>query len=142
MTRHGKWQTMLENYLQDVRDTPFKYGFFDCCTFVADAISVMTGVDIARDYRGKYDSRQTAMDLAQQIDGGPSIYDVAVGRAQAFGLPEIPLTRASRGDMILLRRPRDYSLGILSLDGVRVLIAAKVGWGPAKTVDPVKAWRV
>lgn len=142
LTRFPDWTSRLESFLRESADRKFKYGQMDCGLFVADAILSMTGTDIAEPYRNRYSSRAEALSLASEIADAKSIEAIATERSAAHGMTEVPFLRANRGDMILLRRPRDFSLGILGLDGRGVLIAAAIGWGVAKSPVPVRAWRV
>jgi hypothetical protein len=47
----------LSDGLLEHQSDSFSYGRWDCCLFVCDAIRVMTGIDLAADYRGAYSSR-------------------------------------------------------------------------------------
>jgi hypothetical protein len=142
LIRFPDWTSRFEVFLRETREVPFKYGRSDCALWVGDAILSLTGTDIAAAYRGRYSSRAGALDAALEIDGAQSIEAVAGGRAAAHNMPEVPVLRANRGDMILLRRPRDFSLGILGMDGHSILIAAAAGWGVAKDPNPVRAWTI
>jgi hypothetical protein len=142
MTRYHNWTSRLENFLEANRQTPFKYGEWDCSTLVSGAIFATTGVDIAQPYRGRYQSRHSAIQAASDIAGAPSILRMAEKQAEAHGMPEIEVLRAGRGDMVLLKRPRDFSLGIVAMNGMQILIAAKVGWGPVPMDRACRAWRV
>lgn len=142
MVRYPDWTSRLESLLRASVGRKFKYGDWDCSLFVADAILEMTGSDMAAPYRGRYSSRTEALLVAKEIAGAGSIEAIAETQAATHEMLRVPFIRASRGDMVLLRRPRDYSLGILGMDGKSILIAAAVGWGVAKDPYPVRAWRV
>jgi hypothetical protein len=143
MTRLPDWPSRLERFLLEEKDRRFRYGAFDCALFCAGCIEAMTGVDIALPYRKRgYASRYEALDLAQDLAGERSIEAIAGRQAQHHGMPEVPVLKAQRGDMLLMKRPRDYSLGILGLDGQHALIAVRVGWGPWPLNRVCRAWRV
>ena len=103
----------------------------------------MTGIDLAESFRGRYDSLLSATAAIRLYTGGSrSVAAVAAAAATAHGIEEIDVRFAQRGDMVLMRRPRDYSLGIVSLDGGAILIAGARGWGRAPRTGAIKAWRI
>lgn len=116
MTRLPDWQERLSRFFALHRTRPFRYGDWDCSLFAADAIQQMTGVDIAAEFRGKYGSRREAYDLIR------SVRLVAERVAALHGMQQILITYARRGDMALIPRARDYSLGIVSLTGKEIVV--------------------
>lgn len=143
MTRYPDWPSRLEHFLLEEKDRVFRYGIFDCALFCAGAIEAMTGVDIALAYRKRgYTTRFEALNLAQDLAGDGTVQAIARKQAQIHGMPEVPVLMAKRGDMLLLKRPRDFSLGIVALDGQHALIAARRGWGPCSLDRVCCAWRV
>jgi hypothetical protein len=80
---------------------PFEWGRHDCCIFAADAIEVMTGVDMAECLRG-YTTALGAARRARLHGAGPADpFGVESWPALAF-LEEIPPSFARRGDLILV----------------------------------------
>lgn len=142
LIRFPDWPSRLETFLNTVVSQKFAYSRFDCCTFVADAIEAETGIDIAKLYRGRYSTRAEALKLGMDLAGAPTVQAIAEKQAERHGMPEIPVLSAARGDMVLLKRPRDYSLGLVAMDGRQVLIAGKFGWGPVPIDRACRAWRV
>lgn len=135
---------------------------------VADAIHAMTGTDIAAPLRG-YSSRAEALakiaifaerfrpnhpgnestNSHSQEEGkhrdfgnGNPIHDGIVALAQANAMTEIPMTHAKRGDMALIPRARDFSMGIVSLNGSRLTIAMRRGVAEVPLDRACRAWRV
>lgn len=135
MTRYPNWAVRLDAFLRENARRPFRYGDWDCCLFVASAIEAITGVDVAVEFRGRYASR----DEARQIAG--SVEAAAVRVAAQFDLRAIGACFAQRGDISLVRRGGDASLGLIGLDGDLVVAGGrglvKIGRGLAK-----RAWRV
>lgn len=116
MTRFPDWQGRLSWFFTQNRNRPFEYGTWDCCLFAADAIKAMTGTDIAAEFRGRYANRTEAYALIG------SVGSVAPKVAKQYGMPQVPISYARRGDMALIERARDYSLGIISLNGKEIAI--------------------
>jgi hypothetical protein len=134
LTRRDEWPALLEEFLKVSHGKQFRYGRFDCCLFVADAIAAMTGTDIARESRG-YHSRKQAL-------CGQSVEQIVSGIAEDYDMPEVPVLMAGRGDMILIPRPRDFSLGLVSMNGTEILIALRAGYGAIPLSSGVRAWKV
>ena len=52
--KHPDWHVRLDTFIRENLLTPFEWGKFDCCLFVADAVEAMTGTDFAAPFRGRY----------------------------------------------------------------------------------------
>jgi len=142
MTRYPDWPARLERFLLEHNDRPFQYGTWDCGLFVAGAIRAMTGTDPAAGVRGLYASRTEVMDLIRSHTGAARLSAMVERIATRMGMPEIPVSSACRGDVLLLRRSRGNSLALMALDGHSALV---LGWkGIRKIAEPAiaRAWRV
>ncbi len=135
LVRKSCWQCQLAKFFFLSSRTPFAYGSFDCCMFVCDAILAMTGTDIAAEFRGTYSSQKESRRHG-------SVRSIAERVTREHGMPEVPVLRAQRGDMALLKRPRDYSLGIFDLSGMAVAAATKKGTVRVPLSEVQRAWRV
>ncbi|HIF9075767.1 TPA: DUF6950 family protein [Photobacterium damselae] len=51
---HTETVAKIADYIKENADTPFKWGEFDCCIFISEAIFLQTGLDLYEPYRGKY----------------------------------------------------------------------------------------
>jgi len=140
--RFPDWTARLESFLAANRTRKFQYGSWDCCLFAADCILAITGIDIAEQFRGRYISRKEALRVVREITGRSSIEAAAEHCAEAHGMPEIEPLRAARGDMVLIPRPHDFSLGIVALNGMQILIVGKQAIGPIQFDRACRAWRV
>ncbi len=135
LIRYPDWAARLEVFLHANAARFFCYWQWDCCLFVCDAIQAMTGVDLAREYRGCYGSAEEARALAK------SVRAVAEQVAARHGLFEVSPQHAGRGDVVLIRRPRGHSLGLVVLNG-GVLVAGAKGLMFAPRILAARAWRV
>lgn len=142
IVRFPDWPARLEKYLFASLKANFKYGSFDCALFAANCIEAMTGVDLAASLRGKYDSRTAAKRAIEARVGRGSVALIAEALAAQHEMPEIKPVYAGRGDMVLLKRSHDYSLGIVALTGTEIMIALGQGWGRVPVGEAVRAWRV
>ena len=127
MTRRPDWPARLEAYLLRHASEKFKYGRSDCCLFVCDVLETMTGVDPAASFRGNYSSSKGAAGQIRAFCGRPSLKVLVEKICEQLGMPKIAPGLARRGDIALIKRPRDYSVGIVGLDGRTVLVLARSG---------------
>jgi hypothetical protein len=142
MTRLPDWQARLDSFLRAHVHDRFAYGSWDCCLFVCDAIREMTGVDPAQDFRGKYQSRKQAYALIRDSSGAGSVQAVTASIAAKFHMPEIPVRRAQYGDLVLIERPNDYSLGLIALNWSEIIACRARGLSRISLNHAVRAWRV
>ncbi len=141
LTRKPDWQTALDCFLVAHRQTQFLYGRMDCCLFVCDAILAMTGVDVAAPFRGRYASRKQAMRIVEAFTGRASVAAIAELMCSDHGMPEVPLRSAQRGDVVLIERRCDYSLGVIDLTS-RLAVPAETGFLRIPLTQGCRAWRV
>ena len=142
MQRRPDWQRLLDEFLRANQNRPFEYGKWDCCLFVCDAIAEMTGIDLAAPYRGKYSTRIGALRAINEQVGINSIRAVAEDAAAVHEMPVVPVARAQRGDMVLVARGRDHSLGLVALNGREAIVVSKCGLWRLPLSRAVRAWQV
>jgi|tagenome__1003787_1003787.scaffolds.fasta_scaffold20878956_2 hypothetical protein len=142
MTRVPEWEIRLQSFLLRANGQRFGYGRLDCCLFVCDAILAMTGIDVAKAFRNRYSSRREALHAIKEETGSASILAIASAVTSAFGMPAIAPSRASRGDVVLLRRSHDHSLGLVDLNGRDILVPVRQGIWRLPMSQAVRAWRV
>jgi hypothetical protein len=136
------WQGALDCFLTAHRDSRFQYGIWDCCLFACDAIEVMTGVDVAAQFRDRYHTRTEALRAIREYTGKVSVRAVAERVTAAYEMPRVEILRAQRGDLVLVRRSRDYSLGIIALNGTDVITVTPHGLQRIALSNAVCGWRV
>jgi len=135
LTRFPGWPERLEAFLAESRNKRFRYGSWDCCLFVCDAILAMTGVDVAEEFRGRYKTRTEAMRLAG------SVLEVTERVTSANAMPEIAPRSASRGDVVLIKHKRSFLLGVVALNGRAALSLARNSIVTFPMSSVVRAWR-
>ena len=52
--RKQNWDVILNNYIESIKDVEFKWGECDCCTFAANFVQKITGIDPIPEFRGHY----------------------------------------------------------------------------------------
>lgn len=70
MHRLPDWEARLGDYLEQVRETPFRWGRHDCAMFSAGAVQAMTGVDPAPEMRGRYSTARGSVYAARKYGAG------------------------------------------------------------------------
>jgi hypothetical protein len=138
ITRYNDWPTRLHLYIESIRDTPFKYGSFDCGTLAAGAIEAMTGDDLASELRG-YTSAREALAASKRVCGSYSIPKLGEYISAKYGLKEVPILMAQRGDLAIVRNRR---FGIVSLTGTNIYVPHKVGVIEGPLTSATKVYRV
>jgi hypothetical protein len=142
MTRLPDWQVRLNSFLRTHAHDRFVYGSWDCCLWVCDAIREMTGVDPAEDFRGKYQSRKEAYALIEDAIGATSVQAVVANITAKLAMPEIPVRRAQHGDLVLIERPKDYSLGLIALNWSEIIVCRSRDLSRISLSHALRAWRV
>ena len=140
LVRYADWPDRLTRFLESCRPRKFRYGSHDCCLFAADAVRAITGADIAAEFRGKYCNRKEALLLARSYSGQSSIR--ALIERALVDFPSVNPSFAQRGDLVLIQRRSDYSLGIVGLNGRDILKPAEIGLASLSFTSAVKAWHV
>jgi hypothetical protein len=130
LTRDLKWESLLDKFFLENMKRPFVWGEWDCGLFAAGAIQVMTGVDLAEPYRGRYSDEAGARALGS-----------AESIAESIGLQECPPNFAHRGDLVLLSNTPDPCLGILGMDGRAVMVTDN-GLTFLKRTRILRSWHV
>jgi hypothetical protein len=143
LIRKADWQTRLELFIQQHARRAFQYGTWDCCLFVCDAIRETTGTDPAATYRNRYRTRSEAYRAICEETGATSLRSAVEHVTAALGMPEArSVLTAHRGDVVLLKRCRDYSLGLVALDGRRIMVATSTGLSFIPLTRAARAWHV
>ena len=71
--RYPDWPVRMNEYIAAVRDNSYEWGTHDCCTFSGGCIEAMTGEDPMEEFRGKYNSEESAIEVLKEI-GNVSLY--------------------------------------------------------------------
>jgi len=114
MDRFDDWEMRLDTFIQKRMKTPIKWGKHDCCLFACDAIVMMTGVDVAEYFRGKYSNKDEAYQLLAEYAGG-GLEETVEHIAAARHMTEVKRPFANRGDVVLSNVPTAIGLDLPSL---------------------------
>jgi hypothetical protein len=142
-TRHEDWDLRLDAYLRNCTAKPFAWGEHDCCLFACDAVREMTGIDPAAEFRGRYSTRAEAYRLLRRETGKGDFLEAIGAISETCGFVSVPVPLARRGDAVAIRDAEDTTaLGIVALDGMRVVVLAPTGLTYYPLVRAVAAWRI
>lgn len=132
MNRLPDWRTRLHRYLAGCAKRPLAWGRWDCALHAADAVEVMTGVDLAADMRGRYTTAIGAQRALKRL-----------GYADVVELAEAHLTaspRAREGDIVAVQVKDWLALAVM---GRGIALGCRPDHGLWPIYDrPVKAFSV
>ncbi|MEJ6397046.1 DUF6950 family protein [Yoonia sp. 208BN28-4] len=133
MQRFPDWQARLKAYIKAQAGVPFQFGKLDGAMFAAGCIEAMTGVDLARGYRGY---RTAAGGIRKCRAKG---HDSLVG--PFAHLPEIAPLAAQAGDLVVLDGPDGLCMGVAQ--GAFIMgVDRQQGVGPLSNPVIVRAFKV
>ena len=112
MKRLDNWTVRVHEYLEMKHGTPFKWGESDCCLFACNIVMVMTGVDIAKKWRGKY---KTARGAKRFLKRG--LNTVTEETMEEFNCAEVKIPFRRRFDLALIESGQGLALGVINAHG-------------------------
>lgn len=121
---------ILSDYIDRVAAQPFQYGVNDCLIMVAGAVELLTGIDHAEGFRGRYGS------LAE----GKALIGTTLLRFVASRLEPIQAVRAVDGDVGVVKQGKEWSFGVFI--GPHLYVVTENGIGILPRSDAVKAFKV
>ena len=139
MIRHTDWSSRFYHALHEKKYQPFQWGTTDCLLFCADMIREITGTDLAKDVRGKYDSLEGACHFLKSFAGGGMIQAIEKIAEEAEA-PEIPPLSAQRGDVVIIETGLGDTLAVCI--GEDVMSVGPHGAVKVPLTEAKKAWRI
>lgn len=92
--KYYDWQIRFESFMRERQSMPFEWGVNDCCTFAADCVLALTGVDPALPELREHKTEIQAARLLKQHGGVRGIATAALGEPS-------PISMAQIGDVVL-----------------------------------------
>jgi hypothetical protein len=142
LIRFPDWATRLERFFIEHQLDTFHYGRWDCCLFACNAIQVMTGIDPVARFRGRYATRREALIAIRDETGRASVDSIVHHVTSELQMQAVAPLTAQRGDLALIERGRDVSLGIVSLNGIHLIVTSERRLWRIPRELAVEAWRV
>src|ERR1017187_4675175 len=95
--RAHDWVERLDASFNEWSETPFEWGQHDCAIAVCNHLHAMTGVDVAMELRGMYDSAEGGAQAIEDFTGTGNTLEHAVEHITALHeFPEVPIRMAHR----------------------------------------------
>ena len=130
------WPELLAGKINVARQQPFVWGENDCCLFAADCVEIMTGIDLAGDYRS-YKTKAEALCLLKKYGG---VAGIAEAIAKQHGIPEVSALHAQRGDVCLFNIGNGDTLGVIA--GEHIFAPGQDGLLGFPILQAKRAWRI
>jgi hypothetical protein len=131
--KKSNWTIALHQQIAKFNDKPFAWGTHDCCTFAADCVLAMTGIDHLADHRGGYKSAIGAARRLEKVGG------IEAGMTTLLGAPIDPKF-AQRGDVVCFTSPLGDTAGVCM--GSNIAAPGLDGMAFTPMSEAFKAWRV
>ncbi len=132
--RIENWESKLNNYIDEMRYTPFEYGKNDCCIFTIKAQKIITGKTTFPEFDGTYSSLDEGKAILQKLG-----FKTWIGGCNKR-LQKIDLSFASRGDVVSMRTFDSFAMGIC-MGRIGVFVGEK-GIVAIPREDLKLAWRI
>lgn len=142
LKRVSDWDKRLAEFIQSRRNMPHTPGQQDCAMFACDAVLAITGTDIASEIRGKYTTEAEAQALIQSLTGGLGIPSYIEHLTETYEIPECPIKRARRGDIVTVTLPKSSTFGVVGTDGSTAYFAVEHGLEAIPVLQCERAWRI
>lgn len=131
--KQQNWQVALYAQIESFNAKPFDWATHNCCTFTADCVLAMTGVDAMAAVRGGYKTARGAARKMTQAGGMVAAISAKLGEPLAPAL-------AQRGDVVCFSSPLGDTCGICL--GSTIASTGLVGLTHTPMVQAFKAWRI
>tara|TARA_R100000388_G_scaffold93140_2_gene77212 strand:+ start:495 stop:914 length:420 start_codon:yes stop_codon:yes gene_type:complete len=136
-SRVDNWQIAFAEEISKPR--VFQWGINDCCLFACDVVKILTNIDPADTFRGKY---STALGAYKELkkQGFSGVLDVANKRFAQNNWHQVSLALAQRGDVACAFFERQHTLGVVT--GENAIFVGDNGYVNLPVQDCVRSWRI
>lgn len=135
----SNWPTLLNQAIEERRESVFAWGVHDCCMMASDIIRAFSGVDPAAGFRGRYSDEAGARALIAEYGSLEQLVDSVTGLR---GWAHVDVRSSRRGDLVFYPNyfSGDPALGVCI--GVNSIFPDLKGIAARPTLDCKRAWRV
>lgn len=134
MKKHN-WHVDFCKYIEDNKNTEFKWGEFDCALFAANCVMLMTGEDPGSAIRGKYTDEVSAKKVLLKEYG-------TLEQAWDSQLQRIETCMVQRGDVVVFNGDNGLTSGIYWNGGAYAPSEHGVAYVRDIHYSLIAAWRV
>lgn len=137
LKRRQDWRQCYSTLIGAIRRKPFAYGEHDCAMGLSAAmVEALTGIDVAKRWRGRYASRTGALRVMRN-DGFANVADMV-----ATVLPEIHPARARIGDIAAIPDDGPFGFALGVVNGERIFVIRAEGLGTVDLLTATRAFSV
>lgn len=124
------WESRLNEKIQSLVSTPFKWGSHDCSIFALSCIDAQYKTDIVKEIKGKYRTEKGAYKLLESYGGYQQFLT-------DHGFQKVPLNEAKRGDIAFLGGLTAWSVVV----GDSVIATGEKGLVSFPMSKVIQVWR-
>ena len=134
------WERHLADYIESRRDTPFRWGEFDCAVFAHESLAVQYGAIDIPYFAGRYKTAKGAARFLRSFFEADSL-QTALSRYMIEVAPKL----AQRGDIVSIREDSPIegvgeALGVCL--GSKVAVTTLAGVAYIERSKIARAWRL
>lgn len=138
------WIPLYNKAVEDRFRQKFVLGKTDCIPCILGIVQEYTGVDMMEFWHGTYDTKQTRAEIVASLEGG--LLGVLRRGFAYYGLTEVPVRQACRGDVAFLDYTPENDIGFCQglgiFDSIGILTPAKVGFMSVDRDRAQVAWKI
>jgi|TARA_R110002167_G_scaffold134889_1_gene321206 hypothetical protein len=136
MKKLPDWQILFDDFLQEKKSKPFKWGEWDCCKFSNALIKAMTGKDLIPKTL-KWKDEESAIKAITSYGGDLESSIEKVCNEKKVG--EINKAFMTCGDLVVYSQGESYLVGIC--DGFGILTPSDEGINVVQNDLAYRVWR-
>jgi len=138
MKKLPQWEIRLFDFISSNKDKPFKWGKWDCCIFVIEAVRAMTETEIIKP---SWNNKLEALFFIKE--NGKTINSATTKFLKKSGLKTIDKNFITAGDVVLLKDIHNNNEQIMGIcTGNLIACVSEEGISYRENQSAVKVWRI
>jgi len=136
LVKKTDWNILFDQFIEENRFKPFKWGSWDCCKFSNSVIKAITGEDLIPKEL-KWKTEQEAMRSIEQY--GKTLSKSIAKACKKKGVTEVDKAFMQKGDLVVYKEESEL---VGMSDGVKVLTPSDDMVVAKQNVEIISVWRV
>ena len=138
MKKLPQWEIRLFDFISSNKDKSFKWGKWDCCIFVIEAVRAMTETEIMKP---SWNNKLEALFFIKE--NGKTINSATTKFLKKSGLKSIDKNFITAGDVVLLKDIHNNNEQIMGIcTGNLIACVSEEGISYRENQSAVKVWRI
>tara|TARA_R100000773_G_scaffold14878_2_gene13612 strand:+ start:949 stop:1371 length:423 start_codon:yes stop_codon:yes gene_type:complete len=138
MKKLPQWEIRLFDFISSNKDKSFKWGKWDCCIFVIEAVRAMTETEILKP---SWNNKLEALFFIKE--NGKTINSATTKFLKKSGLKTIDKNFITAGDVVLLKDIHNNNEQIMGIcTGNLIACVSEEGISYRENQSAVKVWRI